>query len=59
MNGEQKMEDGKTKCKSSGYKYIIQGCCSLIYWPEWAMLPQENAVALGKWMTSFIIGAYY
>ena len=34
----------------SGYKYIVQGHCSLIYWPEWAMLGKENAVTLGKWI---------
>ena len=27
---------------SSGYKYIAQGRCSLIYWPEWVMLTSEN-----------------
>ena len=40
---------------SSGYKYIIQGHCSLIYWPEWAMLLKENTVALGKWILHDII----
>ena len=39
----------------SGYKYIVQGCCSLIYWPEWAMLSKENTVALGKWILHDII----
>jgi hypothetical protein len=40
---------------SSGYKYIVQGRCSLIYWPEWAMLTKENAAALGKWILHDII----
>ena len=40
---------------SSGYKYIVQGHCSLIYWPEWAMLAKENAVTLGKWILHDII----
>ena len=35
---------------SLGYKYIVQGHFSLIYWLEWAMLAKENAVALGKWI---------
>ena len=39
----------------SGYKYIVQGRCSLIYWLEWAMLAKENAVALGKWILHDII----
>jgi hypothetical protein len=40
---------------SSGYKYIVQGRCSLISWPEWAMLFKENAAALGKWILHDII----
>ena len=40
---------------SSGYKYIVQGRCSLIYWPEWAMLRKENARALGNWILHDII----
>ena len=40
---------------SSGYKYIVQGRCSLTYWPEWAMLIKENAAALGKWILHDII----
>ena len=39
----------------SGYKYIAKGHCSIIYWPEWAMLAKENAVALGKWILHDII----
>jgi hypothetical protein len=40
---------------SSGYKYIAQGRCSLMYWPEWAMLHKENASSLGKWILHDII----
>jgi hypothetical protein len=40
---------------SSGYKFIVQGCCSLIYWPEWIMLQAENAKAIGKWILNDII----
>ena len=39
----------------SGYKYIIQSCCSLSYWLEWAMLAKENTVTLGKWILHDII----
>ena len=39
----------------SGYRYIIQGHCSLIYWPEWAMLHKENAKALGNQILQDII----
>lgn len=35
---------------SSGYKYIAQGRCSLIYWPEWTMLAKENGKTLGNWI---------
>jgi len=40
---------------SSGYKYIVQGRCSLIYWPEWAMLRAENAKSLAHWILHDII----
>ena len=40
---------------SSGYKYIVQGRCSLIYWPEWAMLHSENAKTLARWILHDII----
>ena len=36
---------------SSGYKYIIQGRCSLTHWPEWEMLRKESA----KLLTTFIL----
>src|SRR5271155_6234158 len=40
---------------SSGYKYIVQGRCSLIYWPEWVMLRTENAKSLAHWILHDII----
>jgi hypothetical protein len=40
---------------SSGYKYIVQGRCSLIYWPEWTMLTSENAKSLARWILHDII----
>ena len=35
---------------SSGFKYISQGRCSLISWPEWAMLQKETGKTLGLWI---------
>ena len=40
---------------SAGYKYIVQGRCSLIHWPEWAMLQSENAKTLARWILHDII----
>ena len=40
---------------SSGYKYIVQGRCSLIYWPEWAMLTRETGKTLGLWILRDLI----
>src|SRR5271156_6402717 len=40
---------------SSGYKYIIQGRCLLIYWPEWSMLTKENSKTLGRWILQDLI----
>ena len=39
----------------SGYKYIAQGHCSLIYWPEWSMLHKGNGQLLGRWILHNII----
>jgi hypothetical protein len=40
---------------SNGFKYIVQGRCSLSHWPEFEMLRKENARALGEWlMKSFV-----
>ena len=43
---------------SSGYRYIAQGRCSLVYWPEWIKLAKENGKTLGDW-TLFIGGVFY
>ena len=40
---------------SGGYKYIVQGRCSLIYWPEWASLKRETGKTLGTWILHDII----
>ena len=40
---------------SAGYKYIVQGRCSLTHWPEWAMLRQENAKSLAQFILHDII----
>jgi hypothetical protein len=40
---------------SGGYKYIVQGRCSLMYWPEWTMLQKENSASLAKWILHDII----
>src|SRR5713226_4601894 len=36
--------------KSAGFKYIVQGRCSLVHYVEFRMLRQETAVALGNWI---------
>ena len=40
---------------SSGYKYIVQGRCSLTHWPEWEMLRTENAKSLARFILNNII----
>ena len=40
---------------SSGYKYIIQGRCSLTHWPEWKMLCKESAKSLATFILHNII----
>ena len=35
---------------SSGHKYIVQGRCLLVYWPEWLKLEKENVKSLGEWI---------
>jgi Integrase zinc binding domain/RNase H-like domain found in reverse transcriptase len=40
---------------SSGYKYIVQGRCSLTHWPEWEMLRTETAKTLGRFILYNII----
>jgi hypothetical protein len=40
---------------SSGYKYIVQGRCSLTHWPEWEMLRKETAKTLANFILHNII----
>jgi hypothetical protein len=40
---------------SSGYKYIVQGRCSLTHWPEWEMLRTETAKSLARFILHNII----
>ena len=40
---------------SSGYKYIVQGRCSLTHWPEWDMLWKETAKTLVNFILHNII----
>ena len=40
---------------SSGYKYIVQGRCSLSHWPEWEMLRKESAKTLAHFILHNII----
>src|SRR6267378_2644122 len=36
--------------KSGGFKYLVQGRCSLVHWPEFDMLRKETAKALAEWL---------
>ena len=40
---------------SGGYKYIVQGRCSLIFWLEFRMLHREMAKVLGEWIFEDIL----
>jgi hypothetical protein len=40
---------------STSFKYIVQGCCSLMQYPEFHKLHLENAKALGDWIFEDII----
>jgi hypothetical protein len=40
---------------SGGYKYIVQGRCSLTHWPEWEMLRNESAKSLARFILNNII----
>src|SRR5882762_7134687 len=41
--------------KSGGFKYIVQGRCSLIHYVEFRMLRNETASSLGDWIFEDII----
>jgi hypothetical protein len=40
---------------SSGFKYIVQGRCSLIHWPEWEMLRKETSKTLALFILHNIV----
>ena len=40
---------------SGGFKYIVQGRCSIIHYPEFDMLRNENAKAIGDWLLKCFI----
>jgi Integrase zinc binding domain len=40
---------------SGGFKYIVQGRCSLTTYPEWQKLRRENTTTLGDWIFEEII----
>jgi hypothetical protein len=40
---------------SGAYKYIVQACCSLSYYPKFCMLRAETARTLGDWIYEDIL----
>jgi hypothetical protein len=40
---------------SGGFKFIIQGRCSVVHYPEFDMLRNENARAIGEWLLKCFI----
>ena len=40
---------------SGGYKYIVQGRCSISTWPEFRKLRAETAITLGEWIFEDIL----
>jgi hypothetical protein len=36
--------------KSGGFKYLVQGCCSLTHCVKFRMLHRESSTALGDWL---------
>ena len=41
--------------KSNGYKYLVQGRCSLCHYPEFRKLRTETAITLGEWIFEDIL----
>ena len=41
--------------KSSGFKYLVQGCCSLMHYPEYRILHTETAKTIGDWIFNDIL----
>ena len=40
---------------SNSYKFIVQGRCSVVHWPEFNMLKNENAQAISEWLLKCFI----
>jgi len=40
---------------SQGFKYIVQGCCSVCTWPKFQMLKSENVTSIANWIYQDII----
>jgi hypothetical protein len=41
--------------RSSGFLYIVQGCCSLTHYPEFCMLRKETMQTLSNWIFKDIL----
>ena len=41
--------------KSSGFKYLVQGCCSLTHYPEYHVLHTETTKTIGNWIFDDIL----
>ena len=41
--------------KSGGFKYLVQGCCSLTHYPEYRVLRTETAKTIGDWIFDNIL----
>ena len=41
--------------KSGGFRYIVQGRCSMVHYVEFCMLRSENATTLGDWLFEDVI----
>ena len=41
--------------KSNGFKYLVQGRCSLTFYPEWRKLRSEDSVGIAKWIYEDIL----
>jgi hypothetical protein len=40
---------------SNGFKYMVQGRCSSVHWPEFDMLRVENSRSIGEWLLKCFI----
>jgi hypothetical protein len=40
---------------SNGFKYMVQGRCSSVHWPEFDMLQVENSRLIGEWLLKCFI----